>query len=224
MPVRVLIADDHEMVREGLSLILTEAEEGEEPEFEVVGLASHGEEAVEMARRLDPDVILMDLVLPRLDGIEATRRLVQEGRRSRILILTSFVDEERVRGAIRAGATGYLLKDMRRADLIRAVRAATAGEPTLHPVAQSHLMRQVAAPETDSQLQSLTERERDVLKLIATGHSNKEIASELSLSIGTVKGYVSAVLAKLDVADRTQATLYAIKHGLISDVTLPERR
>lgn len=224
MPVRVLIADDHEMVREGLSLILMESEDGEEPEFEIVGLAAHGEEALEMARRLRPDVILMDLVLPRLDGIEVTQRLVEEGNPARVLILTSFVDQERVRGAIRAGATGYLLKDLRRADLIRAIRAAFAGEPTLHPVAQSHLMRQVTAPGGKSLLETLTDRERDVLRLIATGHSNKEIASELSLSIGTVKGYVSAILAKLEVADRTQATLYAIKHGLISNVTLPGER
>jgi DNA-binding NarL/FixJ family response regulator len=222
-PIRVLIADDHEMVREGLALILTEGPEEDDPEYEVVGQASNGEEALEMARRLCPDVILMDLILPRMDGIEVTQQLTRDGIPSRVLILTSFVDEERVRGAIRAGATGYLLKDLRRADLLRAVRAAMDGESTLHPVAQSHLIRQVAAPRNDSLLYTLTEREREVLHLIATGHSNKEIASKLSLSVGTVKGYVSAVLAKLEVADRTQATLYAIKHGLVEDVKLPVR-
>jgi DNA-binding NarL/FixJ family response regulator len=211
-PIRVLIADDHEMVREGLSLIL--GENGDE--ILIVGQASHGEEAVELTRRLRPDVVLMDLVLPRLDGIEATRRLKEEGVPSRILILTSYVDDSRVREAIRAGATGYLLKDMRREELVRAIRSAAAGEPTLHPVAQSHLMRQVATPKETSLLDTLTDRERDVLTLIAQGCSNKEIASRLFLSVGTVKGYVSAVLSKLEVADRTQATLYAIKHGLVT--------
>lgn len=220
-PIRVMIADDHEMVREGLALILTEGPDEDHPEYEVVGQAANGEEALEMARRLKPDVILMDLILPRMDGIEVTQQLTKEGVPSRVLILTSFVDEERVRSAIRAGATGYLLKDLRRTDLLRAVRAAMDGEATLHPVAQSHLIRQVAAPGTDSLLGTLTEREREVLHLIATGHSNKEIASKLSLSVGTVKGYVSAVLAKLEVADRTQATLYAIKHGLVNEVKLP---
>ena len=211
-PIRVLIADDHEMVREGLSLILGENSD----EILIVGQASHGEEAVDLTRRLRPDVVLMDLVLPRLDGIEATRRLKEEGVPSRILILTSYVDDTRVRDAIRAGATGYLLKDMRRDELVRAIHSAAAGEPTLHPVAQSHLMRQVATPQDTSLLNTLTERETDVLRLIAQGCSNKEIASRLFLSVGTVKGYVSAVLSKLEVADRTQATLYAIKHGLVS--------
>jgi DNA-binding NarL/FixJ family response regulator len=223
-PIRVMIADDHEMVREGLALLLSSDTADDTTEFEIVGQASDGEEALELARRLQPDVILMDLIMPRRDGVAVTAQLVQEGIPSRILILTSFVDEERVRGAIRAGATGYLLKDLRRADLVKAIRAASAGEPTLHPTAQSHLIRQVAEPQETSLLHTLTAREKEVLYLIATGHSNKEIANRLFLSVGTIKGYVSAILVKLEVADRTQATLYAIKHGLVSEVTLPEKK
>ncbi|GAB4467940.1 MAG: response regulator transcription factor [Armatimonadaceae bacterium] len=223
-PIRVLLADDHEMVREGLALILAEENGDGEPGIALVGQAADGEEALRLARELRPDVLLMDLVMPRRDGVEVTEILTEEGSPARVLILTSFVDAERIRAAIRAGATGYLLKDMRRADIIRAIRAAADGEPTLHPTAQSHLMRQVTQPAETSLLNTLTGRETDVLRLVATGHSNKEIANTLSLSIGTVKGYVSSILVKLEVADRTQATLYAIKHGLVAEVTLPEKR
>lgn len=209
-PLRVLIADDHAVVREGLHLFLEE----EVSEITVVGAASDGEEAIRLARKLKPDVILMDLVMPRLDGIEAIRRLRDAGVSSRVLILTSFSDDQRVRDAIKAGAIGYLLKDVLKADLLDAIRAAAQGRPTLHPEAQERLMRQVAAPPASSPLDTLTERERDVLRLIAQGKSNKEIAVGLFLTVGTVKGYVSAVLAKLGVADRTQAALFAMKHHL----------
>ncbi len=207
--IRVLIVDDHEIVREGLETLLSE-----EPAVEVVGQANNGLEAVTLASSLKPDVILMDLVMPELDGIEATRRIRSAGGASQILVLTSFADDQRVRDAIEAGAIGYLLKDVLKADLLRAIQTAAQGKPTLHPEAQGYLMRQVSAPMPSSNLPNLTERERDVLRLIAQGQSNKEIAITLHLTEGTVKGYVSAILAKLDVADRTQAALYAVKHGL----------
>ncbi|MBC7805694.1 MAG: response regulator transcription factor [Akkermansiaceae bacterium] len=211
LPIRLLIADDHEIVREGLCLLLSENPE----EIDVVGQAQHGLEAVLLAERLRPDVILMDLVMPDIDGIEATRRLRATGVMSKVIILTSFAEGDRVRDAIQAGATGYLLKDVLRNDLVSAIRSAADGKPTLHPVVQQYLMQQVTTAAAPSPFASLTERELDVLRLLATGHSNKEIAVRLSLTVGTVKGYVSAILSKLDMADRTQAALYAVSHGLV---------
>ena len=208
-PIRVLIVDDHEIVREGLETLLAE-----ETTVTVVGQAPNGAEAVALAASLQPDVILMDLVMPELDGIEATRRIRQTGAASQILVLTSFADDQKVREAIEAGAIGYLLKDVLKADLLRAIHTAAQGKPTLHPEAQSYLMRQVSVSSTSASQTHLTERERDVLRLIANGQSNKQIAVTLHLTEGTVKGYVSAILAKLGVADRTQAALYAVKHGL----------
>ncbi len=188
------------------------------PEFEVIGEAATGEEAVVRAAQLQPDVILMDLVMPEMDGLEATKLIREGGSASRILVLTSFADDQRVRAAIRAGAIGYLLKDVLKDDLLHAIRTAAQGRPALHPEAQRHLMQQVAAPAPPSLLEDLTARERDVLRLIARGQSNKEIAATLHLTEGTVKGYVSAILAKLGVVDRTQAALYAVKHGLATEV------
>jgi DNA-binding NarL/FixJ family response regulator len=208
-PIRVLIVDDHEVVREGLRLFLAE-----EDEIEVVGLAPDGLFALKMAADLKPDVILMDLVMPELDGIETIRRLRASGNPSRVLILTTFVDKARVRDAIEAGAVGYLLKDVGRADLLAAIRAAGRNTPTLHPVAQQYLMQQVVTPATTSPLDVLTPRELEVLKLITDGQSNKAIARKLDLSIGTVKGHVSAILTKLEVTSRTQAALLAVDHGL----------
>jgi DNA-binding NarL/FixJ family response regulator len=189
-PIRVLIADDHQVVREGLQMILAESD----GEIVVVGEASDGEEAVLLATAVKPDVVLMG-------GIE-----------SRVLILTSFADGEGVRDAIRAGVTGYLMKDVLKAELLAAIRLAADGVPTLHPRAQQHLMRGIAEPETPSPFTALTPRERDVLALLARGESNKRIAAALNLSIGTVKGYVSAIFEKLGVEDRTQAALLAAKH------------
>ena len=207
-PVRVLIADDHQVVREGLQMILAESD----GEIVVVGEASNGDEAVRLAKALTPDVVLMDLSMPRVDGLEATRRMREAGIESRVLILTSFADGDRVRDAVRAGVTGYLMKDVLKAELLAAIRLAADGVPTLHPRAQQHLMRGIAEPETPSPFTALTPRERDVLALLARGESNKRIAAALNLSIGTVKGYVSAIFEKLGVEDRTQAALLAAKH------------
>lgn len=210
--IRIIIADDHAMVREGLRMFLAE-----ESDFEVVGEAANGREAVALAQRLKPDVVLMDLIMPGTDGIEATRQLRESNPDCHVLILTSFSDDQKVRDAIQAGATGYLLKDVLRSQLLDAVRNAAQGRPTLHPEAQRHLMRQVTQPAEIPPFDHLTERERDVLALIAQGNSNKEIAANLHLTEGTVKGYVSAIFLKLDVADRTQAALFAVKHGLLED-------
>jgi len=207
-PVRVLIADDHQVVREGLQMILAESD----GEIVVVGEASDGDEAVRLATAVKPDVVLMDLSMPRVDGLEATRRLREAGIESRVLILTSFADGEGVRDAVRAGVTGYLMKDVLKTELLAAIRLAADGVPTLHPRAQQHLMRGIAEPETPSPFTVLTPRERDVLALLARGESNKRIAAALNLSIGTVKGYVSATFEKLGVEDRTQAALLAAKH------------
>lgn len=209
-PVRVLLADDHEVVREGLRTILAEATE----EVLVVGEAATGEQAVRLADTLQPAVVLMDLMMPGMDGIEATRRLRERGLRTAVIILTSSADDARVREAVRAGAIGYLMKDVRKAQLIDAIRAAARGVPTLHPEAQRRLMREVAEPPAPSPFAALTPRELDVLRLIAQGESNKRIAGILTLSLGTVKGYVSAIFDKLGVGDRTQAALFAHKHGL----------
>ena len=209
-PVRVLIADDHQVVREGLRMILSEERET----IEVVGEAADGHEAVREAERLKPDVVLMDLLMPGLDGVAATERLRAGGGGPRILIFTTYADDERVRDAIRAGATGYLLKDVLRAQLVQAIHAAALDVPTLDPRAAQHLMRQVASPPTPSPFAGLTPRELDVLRLVARGLGNKQIAAELHLSVGTVKGYVSAILPKINAGDRTQAALFAVKHGL----------
>jgi DNA-binding NarL/FixJ family response regulator len=209
--VRVLIADDHPVVREGLRMMLAD----ESSACEVVGEATDGAEAVRMAEALRPDVVLMDLVMPGGDGIAAARQLRERGVESAVVVLTSFADDERVGEAVRAGALGFLLKDARKAQLLAAVRAAARGEPTLGAEAQRHLLRRVAAPAAPpSPLDALTPRERDVLRLIAIGESNKRIGAQLNVSLGTVKGYVSAIFEKLGVHDRTRAALLAVEHGM----------
>jgi two-component system, NarL family, response regulator LiaR len=210
--IRVQLVDDHAIVREGLRILLSE-----ESDIEVVGEAGDGAESVKLAAMLQPHVILMDLVMPGMDGIQAMQNIRVVSPSSQVLVLTSFGDDQRVRTAIQAGAIGYLLKDVLKADLLRAIRAAAKGQPTLHPEAQRHLMRQVAAPPTRSLIDDLTPRERDVLQLIVRGQSNKEIAASLRVTEGTVKGHVSAILSKLSVADRTQAALYAVKYGSGAD-------
>ena len=205
--IRIIIADDHELVREGLRAILEE-----DPAFRVIGEARQGEEAVSMIRSLKPDVVLLDLMMPLLDGIEVARIVRQDPSLTcRILMLTSFLDAEKVRNAIQAGAVGYLLKDVRKDDLFLAIKDASEGNPTLHPDAVRALLDHVNARKSPSPIQDLTLREVDVLKLIAKGKSNKEIGASLSLTEGTVKGYVSAIFTKIGVQDRTQAALFAIK-------------
>ena len=206
--IRILVVDDHAIVREGLRILLTE-----EPRLELIGEAVNGIEAVDQAKKLKPDVILMDLVMPQMDGIEAIKQIKEAKLSCQILVLTSFSEDQRVFDAIQAGAMGYLLKDVLRPQLVQAIYAAFQGELILHPEAQRQLMRQVTTPVTSSLLDDLTRRERDVIRLLVRGQSNKEIAATLSLTEGTVKGYVSAILSKLNVSDRTQAALYAVKHG-----------
>lgn len=209
MPIRVLIADDHEVVREGLQLFLTEADET----ITVVGHAADGEEALALLERLRPDIALVDSAMPRLEGIEVARRARALGLASEIVILTTFIDERRVRDAVEAGAMGYLLKDMGRAELLAAIHTVATGRPAFHPLAQEYLLRQIQQPA--SPLSALTEREREVLELIARGNSNKMIARTLDITVGTVKGYVTAILEKLGVTSRTQAALLAVQHGLV---------
>ena len=208
-PIRVLIVDDHEIVREGLQTLLSE-----ETDFEVVGVAGESEQALALTKKHHPDVVLMDLVLPGLDGIETTRRVLEVSPSTRVLVLTSFSENQRIRDAIQAGAIGYLLKDVLKLELLNAIRSAAVGEPALHPEAQKFLMRQVSGNE-EARHDRLTEREFNILRLISEGKSNKEIALALHLTEGTVKGYASTLFDKLGVADRTQAALYAIEHGLV---------
>jgi DNA-binding NarL/FixJ family response regulator len=209
-PIRVLVVDDHAVVREGLRAFLA-VQDG----IEVAGDAADGEEALEAAARLDPDVILMDLVMPRLDGVGAMRALRERLSRSRVIVLTSFLDDDKLLPALRAGAAGYLLKDAEPEQLVRAVRAAHAGEALLDPVVAARLVDRLSSDGEPEPLERLTPREREVLVLIARGQANKRIALELGLSEKTVKAHVGHVLAKLGVTDRTQAAVLAVRAGLV---------
>jgi NarL family two-component system response regulator LiaR len=205
--ISVLIADDHPFVRHGLRAYLETLDD-----MVVAGEAGNGVEAVELVERLLPDVVLMDLVMPELDGIGAIRRIREIAPSTKVIALTSFDDDERVFPAIKAGAAGYLLKDVRPADLAEAVRKASRGEALLAPSVAARLMQEVSGERAAPA--GLTERELEVLRLIARGMSNKQIASELVVSEKTVKTHVSNILAKLHLADRTQAALYAVRQGL----------
>jgi NarL family two-component system response regulator LiaR len=211
--IRVLLVDDHAVVREGLRNFLA-LQDG----LEIVGEASDGNEAIEQAQRLEPDVILMDLVMPGLDGIGAMRQLRARSPASRVIVLTSFLEDERVLPAIQAGAAGYLLKNVEPAELARAIRAAHAGEAIIDPTAAARLVHAIAddARPRVEEPERLTRRERDVLELIARGRSNKRIALELGISEKTVKTHVGHLLAKLGVSDRTQAAVMAVEEGLVS--------
>ena len=208
-PIAVLIVDDHAVVREGLRAFL-QLQDG----IEVAGEAGDGEEAVEQAVALGPDVILMDLVMPRLDGVGAMRELRARVPESRVIVLTSFLDDERLLPAIQAGAAGYLLKNAEPAELARAIRAANGGETIIDPTVASRLVQAIADGRPSAADQTLTRREHEVLELIARGRSNKRIALELGISEKTVKTHVGHVLAKLGVSDRTQAALVAVREGL----------
>lgn len=221
--IRVLIVDDHAVVRQGLRTFL-ELQDGGPLPIEVVGEAINGRGAVDLANHLQPDIVLLDIVMPEMDGIEATARIIESSPGSRVIILTSFGEEERVLPAIRAGAQGYLLKDIPPRELVQAVREAYLGKVQLHPEVAKKLMAVAAAREqrpTGSapgrSEEGLTEREREVLSLIAEGKNNREIAEQLFISEKTVKTHVSNILNKLHLDDRTQAAIYAMRHGLTTD-------
>jgi NarL family two-component system response regulator LiaR len=214
MAIRVLITDDHGVVRQGLRMFLSL-----NPDIEVVGEAENGWEAVAMARELKPDVVLMDLLMPVMDGIEATAAIRSELPEVEVMALTSVLGDASVTGAIKAGAIGYLLKDTEAEELHRAIRGAAEGKVQLAPEAAARLMREVRAPESPEEL---TERESEVLKLVARGKANKQIASDLFVEEKTVKAHVASILRKLGVQSRTQAALHAVRTGLVSVEELGE--
>ena len=208
--IRVLVVDDHAVVREGLRTFLS-LQDG----IEVVGEAADGEQGVVEAERLRPDVVLMDLVMPRLDGVGAMRELRRRLPGARVIVLTSYAEDDRLLPAIQAGAAGYLLKNAQPRELARAVRAAHAGEALLDPIIAARLVEALAQPAGEPPPERLTAREREVLALIGRGQSNKRIALELGIAEKTVKTHVGHVLAKLGVADRTQAALQAVRGGVV---------
>jgi DNA-binding NarL/FixJ family response regulator len=207
--IGVLIADDHAVVRQGLRTFLELQDD-----ITVLAEAQDGEEAVAAAGRVAPDVALMDLVMPRVDGIEAIRRIREVSPSTRVIVLTSFTDDDRLLPAVRAGAAGYLLKDVEPQDLVRAIRTVHQGGSLLDPAVTGRLMAEVADRGRERSADALTAREREVLALIAQGLPNKRIARELGVAEKTVKTHVGNILAKLGVTDRTQAALYAVREGL----------
>jgi two-component system, NarL family, response regulator LiaR len=218
MTIRVLITDDHKVVRRGLRGFLEL-----DPALEVVGEASNGEEALRLAQRLEPDVVLMDLLMPLMDGIDATREIRRELPDVEVVALTSVLEDASVTGAIRAGAIGYLLKTTDADELCEAIKAAAAGQVRLAPEAAARLMREVRAPENPEALtEPLTEREAEVLELIARGKANKQIARELFVAMSTVKTHVNNLYRKLNVSSRTQAALYAARIGLVATEEISE--
>jgi DNA-binding NarL/FixJ family response regulator len=208
MAIRILLVDDHGVVRQGLRMYLAL-----DPELEVVGEAANGAEALRLARELAPDVVLMDLLMPVMDGIAATAAIRRELPEVEVLALTSVLEDSAVYGAMRAGAIGYLLKDTQADELCRAIKAAAAGQVQMSPPVAARLLREVPAPQ---QPEPLTERETEVLRELALGKSNKEIAATLVIAEKTVRTHVSNVRAKLGVSSRTQAALHAVRSGLVS--------
>jgi NarL family two-component system response regulator LiaR len=210
--ITVMIVDDHEMVRNGAKGYLEV-----QPEITVVAEADSGAEAVRLAREYVPDVVLMDLVMPGMDGVEATRKVKDLSPRTQIIILTSFHEDEHIFPALQAGAISYLLKDVKASELVEAIRRASKGEATLHPRVAARLIKQFSRKEPDrgSLFTELTGREVEVLTLIARGFTNQKIADDLVITIGTVKGHVSNILSKLHLADRTQAAVYAWQEGIV---------
>ena len=210
MAIRVLIADDHAVVRQGLRTFLELQDD-----IEVVADVADGEAALRAAEEHQPDVVLMDLVMPGGGGVEAIRALREARPEARVLVLTSFLDDDKVFPAVRAGAAGYLLKDVEPAELVRAIRTVDDGEALLHPAVAARLMEEISETERPAAEEALTAREREVLALIARGMPNKLIALELEIAEKTVKTHVSSILSKLGLTDRTQAALYAVRSGLI---------
>lgn len=216
--IRVLIVDDHAIVRKGIRALLSEA-----GGFDVVGEADTGQAAVLRTEETLPDVILMDLLMPGMDGIEATRQISGRYPQTGILVLTSFAADNKVFPAIKAGALGYLLKDSSPDDLVRAIRQVHRGEPSLHPVIARKLLREIARPaEREPAPEALTAREMEVLKLVAEGLSNQDIADRIMVSESTVRAHVSRILGKLHLASRTQAALYAVREGLTDAASVQE--
>jgi two-component system, NarL family, response regulator LiaR len=214
MAIRVLITDDHSVVRQGLRMFLSL-----DPDIEVVGEAENGEGALSMSRELHPDVVLMDLLMPVMNGVEATRAIRSEMPEVEVIALTSVLEDASVTGAVRAGAMGYLLKDTQVEELHQAIRGAAEGRVQLAPEAAAKLMREVRAPESP---EALTDFETEVLKLLARGKANKQIATDLFTDEKTIRFHVSSILNKLGVNSRTQAALHAVRSGLVSIEELSE--
>ena len=211
-PIRVMIVDDHTIVRKGIKALLAETRN-----IQVVGEAGDGLEAVQLSKELEPDIILMDLLMPKMDGIEATRQITLHQPHVRVLTVTSFVGDEKVFPAIKAGAVGYLLKDSEPAELIRSIYRVYRGEPSLHPmIARKMVTEIVEVPAFKPMPEALTAREVEVLQLVALGLSNEEIAGRLVVSEATVRTHISHLLDKLHLANRVQATLYALREGITS--------
>lgn len=208
--IKVLFVDDHEMVRIGVSSYLSA-----QPDIEVIGEAEDGTEAVEIALELRPDIILMDLVMKRMDGIEATRKIIESWPEAKIIIVTSFLDDEKVYPALEAGATSYMLKTSKASEIANAVRATYHGQSVLEPEVTGKMMMKMRQGNVQLPHEQLTAREMEILLLMAQGKTNQEIADELFIALKTVKTHVSNILSKLEVQDRTQAVIYAFKHELV---------
>ncbi|CAG0989280.1 Transcriptional regulatory protein LiaR [Anaerolineae bacterium] len=210
-PISILIVDDHEVVRKGIRAYLETL-----PKFNVVGEAASGEEAIKMSGELIPDVVLMDLVMPGMDGIETTREVKKISPRTQVVVLTSYHEDEQIFPALKAGAISYVLKDMKMDKLAEAIQSAIRGEVTLHPLVAARVLRNLRGESQDESFYAeLTERELEVLKFIANGLSNSQIADQLVISTNTVKGHVSNILSKLHLADRTQVAVYAWQKGIV---------
>jgi two-component system, NarL family, response regulator LiaR len=210
-PVTILIVDDHEVVRNGIRAFLETLKE-----FQVVGEAASGEEAVKLVQDLIPDVVLMDLIMPGMDGIETTREVKKISPRTQVVVLTSYHEDEHIFPALKAGAISYVLKDMKMEKLAETIQRAVNNEVTLHPLVAARVLRNLRGDSEDESFYAdLTDREQDVLRLIANGLSNSQIAEQLVISENTVKGHVSNILSKLHLADRTQVAVYAWQKGIV---------
>jgi len=212
MMIKVLFVDDHEMVRIGVSAYLSA-----QSDIEVIGEADNGLKAVELAMELRPDIILMDLVMPEMDGIEATKRIIEKWPEAKIIIVTSFLDDEKVYPALEAGATSYMLKTSKASEIARAVRSTFQGQSVLEPEVTGKMMEKLRRPKVTQLHDQLTNREMEILLLMTQGKTNQEIADELYIALKTAKVHVSNILSKLAVQDRTQAVIYAFKHSLVQE-------
>lgn len=223
MTIRVVLADDQQLIRTALRMVIADIED-----VEVVGEAANGEEAVALAGQLAPDVVVMDIRMPGVDGIEATRRITEGGGETKIVVLTTFDDDDYVYGALRAGASGFLVKDMALDDILAAIRVVAAGDALIAPSVTRRLIQDFTAarpeqPRKRRQLTAITDREREVLTLVGTGLSNTEIAEELFISVATAKTYLTRLLSKLDARDRVQLVIIAYEAGLVSPHRAPHR-